>query len=59
MDISITCFTCHENFTDYIDIKDGYYNEIIDCEVCCRPNKISLMCKNGQIIQFDVYDGNE
>ena len=59
MDIEITCFTCYENFTDYIDIQNGSYNEIIDCEICCWPNKISLTCKNDQIIEFDVSDGNE
>ena len=59
MNIEITCFTCYENFTDYIDIQNGPYNEIIDCEICCRPNKISLTCKNDQIIEFDVSDGNE
>ena len=59
MDIEITCFTCYESFTDYIDIQNGSYNEIIDCEICCRPNKISLTRKNDQIIEFDVSDGNE
>ena len=59
MDIEITCFTCYENFTIYIDIQNGSYTEIIDCEICCRPNKISLICKNDQIIEFDVSDGNE
>ena len=59
MEIEITCFTCHEKFTDYIDIHYETYHEIIDCEICCRPNKISLMIRNNQIVQFDVSDGNE
>ncbi len=59
MNVEITCFTCYERFTEYIDHYDGMYHEIIDCVVCCRPNKVSLEIRNKSIIRFDISDGNE
>ena len=59
MNVEITCYTCFEIFTEYIDCHDGLYQEIIDCEVCCRPNKVSLEIKNESIIRIDISDGNE
>jgi hypothetical protein len=57
--IDITCFTCYESFSEYMDVYDGLHQEVIDCEICCRPNKIVLEQKNGQIIRIDISDGNE
>ena len=59
MNVEINCFTCYESFTEYIDHYDGMYQGIIDCEVCCRPNKVSLEIRNKSIIRFDISDGNE
>jgi|TARA_B110000881_G_scaffold107696_1_gene94481 hypothetical protein len=42
-----------------MDVYDGLHQEVIDCEICCRPNKIVLEQKNGQIIRIDISDGNE
>lgn len=57
--IDIICFTCYEKFSEHIEIYDGLHQEILDCEVCCRPNKIILEQKNGKIIRLDISDGNE
>ena len=59
MNVEITCFTCFESLSEYIDFYDGLYQEIIDCEVCCRPNKVSLEIKNESIIRINISDGNE
>ena len=57
--IDITCFTCYEDFSEDIEIYDGVHQEIIDCEVCCRPNKLFIEQKNGEIIRLDISNGNE
>ncbi len=59
MEIEITCHTCHERYYEFIDIFEGIYQEIIDCEICCRPNKITVEAKNKVITRFEISDGNE
>ena len=59
MEIEITCHTCYERYYDFIDIFDGSYQEIIDCEICCRPNKITIEIKNKIFTRFEISDGNE
>ena len=53
------CHTCHERYYEFIDIFEGIYQEIIDCEICCRPNKITVEAKNKVITRFEISDGNE
>ena len=59
MGIEITCYTCHEKYNDFIDIFEGIYQEIIDCEICCRPNNITIEAKNKVVTRFEISDGNE
>ena len=59
MELEITCYTCHESFIVFFDITNGSYTEIVDCEVCCRPNHISLDFKQDKIVRLDISDGNE
>ena len=59
MELEITCYTCHEIFIVFFDITDGSYTEVVDCEVCCRPNNISLDFKQNKIVRLDISDGNE
>ena len=59
MEIEITCYTCHEKYYDFIDVFEGIYQEIIDCEICCRPNKITIEMKNKVFTIFEISDGNE
>ena len=59
MELEITCHTCHENYYGLIDVFDGIFQEIIDCEICCRPNKITIEMKNKVFTRFEISDGNE
>ena len=59
MELEITCYTCHETFIVFFDITDRSYTEEVDCEVCCRPNNISLDIKQDKIVRLDISDGNE
>tara|TARA_Y100001970_G_C14116695_1_gene793974 strand:+ start:72 stop:251 length:180 start_codon:yes stop_codon:yes gene_type:complete len=59
MEIEITCYTCHEKYYDFIDAYEGIYQEIIDCEICCCPNKITIEWKNKVFTRFEITDGNE
>ena len=59
MEIEKTCSTCHEKYYDFIDAYEGIYQEIIDCEICCCPNKITIEWKNKVFTRFEITDGNE
>tara|TARA_Y100000591_G_C21591966_1_gene573634 strand:- start:190 stop:369 length:180 start_codon:yes stop_codon:yes gene_type:complete len=59
MEIEITCHSCHKNFYDSVDIFEGIYQAIIDCEICCCPNKVTVEIKNKIFTRFEISDGNE
>ena len=59
MEIEITCNTCYERYHEFIDVFEEIYQEIIDCEICCRPNKITVEAKNKVITRIEISDGNE
>jgi len=59
MEIEITCYTCYEKHYDSIDVFEGIYQEIIDCEICCSPNNITIEMKNKFFTRFEISDGNE
>ena len=59
MEIEIICYTCFEKYVDFIDVHEEIYQEIIDCEICCRPNKITIEVKNKVITRYEISDGNE
>tara|TARA_Y100001970_G_C13488434_1_gene487792 strand:+ start:340 stop:519 length:180 start_codon:yes stop_codon:yes gene_type:complete len=59
MEIEITCYTCFEKYVYFIDVYEGIYQEIVDCEICCRPNKITIEVKNKIITRYEISDGNE
>ena len=59
MEIEITCYTCFEKYVDFIDVYEGIYQEIVDCEICCRPNKITIEVKNKIITRYEISDGDE
>ena len=48
-----------EKYVDFIDVPEGIYQEIIDCEICCRPNKITIEVKNKVLTRYEISDGNE
>ncbi len=59
MELEITCYTCHESFIVFFDITDGFYTEIVDCEVCCRPNNVSIDFKRNKLVRLNISGGNE
>lgn len=59
MELEITCYTCHKSFIVFFDITDGSYTEIVDCEVCCRPNNVSIDFKRNKLARLDISGGNE
>ncbi len=56
---TIICHFCFETFEIFLDNYNTTNTEIWDCEVCCNPNKIQYQIRNGEIIIFDISDGNE
>ena len=57
----ITCYFCFESFEIYLEPAvdfDHKNSEIIDCTVCCNPNKIDYECSHGEITSLIVSDGN-
>jgi hypothetical protein len=49
------CPSCGEGLSLDIDIGGGRRQEFIqDCEVCCRPIKIVLELKAGEIASFSA-----
>ena len=48
-----------EKYFDFIDVFEGIYQEIIDCGICCSPNKITIEVKNKVFTRFEISDGNE
>ena len=53
------CPFCFSRISMVIEVYYGGQKYIEDCEVCCRPNKVSLEIKNDSIIRIDISDGND
>jgi hypothetical protein len=45
----ITCPYCFETITVTIDTSGGDCELVVDCEVCCRPIRLEVECKPGEI----------
>jgi hypothetical protein len=54
-EIGYSCPFCGERLSLKIDIAGGRRQEFIqDCEVCCRPIKIVLEFKAGEVANFSA-----
>ena len=49
VEIQIECPHCGEVFTSTADTSQGNYSTIEDCEVCCAPMNIEVICEPGQV----------
>ena len=52
--LSIDCPHCGETFSLAFDESEGSADFIVDCEICCRPIKVSIRVSNGDIDGVEV-----
>jgi len=52
--ISIECPHCGESFSLALDVSEGSAEFTVDCEVCCRPMKVAVTLREGEIEGLDV-----
>lgn len=45
----VTCPYCFETVTVTVDTSAGDCEMVVDCEVCCRPIRLQIECKPGEI----------
>ena len=58
---TVTCYFCFENFEIDLGIEQtfsGKDTEILDCTICCNPNKVDTDIYNGEVSSLNVSDGN-
>ncbi len=49
VEIQIQCPHCGEAITTTADVSQGTYTTIEDCEVCCSPMNIEVVCEMGEV----------
>src|SRR5271155_3722221 len=54
VEIQIQCPHCGEIITSMADTSQGDYSTIEDCEVCCAPMNIEVICEPGQVEEVRV-----
>ena len=54
MEIEIECPHCGEIFTSSADTSEGDYTTIEDCQVCCAPMNIEIICRPGVVEEVRV-----
>ena len=54
VEIQIQCPHCGEIITSTADTSQGDYSTIEDCEVCCAPMNIEVICEPGRVEEVRV-----
>ena len=54
VEIQVQCPHCGEVITTTADTSQGDYATIEDCEVCCAPMTIEIVCEPGQVESVTV-----
>jgi hypothetical protein len=54
VEIQIQCPHCGEIITSTADTSQGDYSTIEDCEVCCAPMTIEVVCEPGRVEEVRV-----
>ena len=54
VEIQIQCPHCGEIITSTADTSQGDYSTIEDCEVCCAPMTIEIVCEPGRVEEVRV-----
>ena len=49
VEIQVQCPHCGEVVTSTADTSQGDYATIEDCEVCCAPMNIEVICEPGRV----------
>ena len=50
----VSCPYCGQTSTVPVDTSVRQQQFTTDCEVCCRPFRVSVECEPGQILSIDV-----
>ena len=53
------CPKCWQEISVLIDTSVNHDEYIEDCEVCCNPNKLSIVVSEGSISSIQADSGNE
>lgn len=48
---SIQCPYCGQCFELALETSQPKHEFIVDCEVCCRPLRVSVACDAGEILE--------
>jgi hypothetical protein len=54
VEIQVECPHCGEVFTSTADTSQGDYTTIEDCQVCCAPMNIEVICEPGRVEEVRV-----
>ena len=54
--VSLSCPHCGESFSLALDLSEGSAEFTVDCEVCCRPMKVTVRISDGEIEGLDVVE---
>ena len=54
--LSLSCPHCGESFTLALDVSEGSAEFTVDCEVCCRPIRVSVRINDGLIEGYDAVE---
>ncbi len=57
VEIEVTCPSCFEPITTTVDTSQGSFETIEDCQVCCRPMEIAVVCRPGEILSISAEPG--
>ncbi|MGA2177229.1 MAG: CPXCG motif-containing cysteine-rich protein [Verrucomicrobiota bacterium] len=49
---SVQCPFCGQRFDLAIETSQAEQQFIVDCEVCCRPLRVSVTCEAGEILDL-------
>ena len=53
---TLSCPHCGESFSLALDVSEGSAEFTADCEVCCRPMKVSVNIQDGALAGWDVVE---
>jgi hypothetical protein len=53
-DAEVSCPYCGQSSTMIIDTSVASQQFTTDCEVCCRPFRVSVECEAGEILSIDA-----
>jgi transcription elongation factor Elf1 len=54
--LDLSCPHCGESFSLAFDVSEGSAEFTVDCEVCCRPMKVTVHVTEGEVDGLDVVE---